>query len=110
GKRMLRHVARYADLWDGGGSPEEYRRHDERLVAACREIGRDPAKVRRCLSTGGDPLESESAFRQHVLAYHLVGVRDFMFDLPVGTPTAVVTDIAERVVPALRAELGGAAG
>jgi len=105
GKRMLRHVARYADMWDGGGSPQEYRAHDERLIAACQEIGRDPSAIRRVLSTGGDPLESEAAFRAHVLAYYEVGVRDFLFDLPVGDPPRTATEIATRVIPELRREL-----
>ncbi|MBX6341220.1 MAG: LLM class flavin-dependent oxidoreductase, partial [Thermomicrobiaceae bacterium] len=42
GPRMLRHVARYADQWDGGGPPERYRALSEQLDARCREIGRDP--------------------------------------------------------------------
>lgn len=110
GKRMLRHVARYADLWDGGGSPEEYVGHDAQLVAACREVGRDPSEIRRCLSTGADPLVSEGAFRQHVHAYYQAGVRDFMFDLPTGSPSATVVDISTRVIPELRMELAGQPG
>ena len=52
GKRMLRHVARYADQWDGGGTPDEMRATGERLNAACAEIGRDPSEIRWALSTG----------------------------------------------------------
>lgn len=105
GRRMLRHVARYADMWDGGGSPDEYRQHGEHLTAACRDVGRDPSEIRYCLSTGSDPLASEDSFRSHVLNYVDVGVRDFMFDLPVGPPIDVITRIAQEVIPALRAEV-----
>jgi F420-dependent oxidoreductase-like protein len=51
--RTLRIVARYADEWDAQGAiaPAAYRARSERLAACCREIGRDPAEIRRCVST-----------------------------------------------------------
>lgn len=102
GKRMLRHVARYADQWDGGGSPEEFRALGEQLHARCVEVGRDPAEIRWVYSTGSDPLASEDAFRRHVASYAAVGVRSFLFTLPGGTPSAAVRRIAEHVIPELR--------
>jgi F420-dependent oxidoreductase-like protein len=52
-RRMLRIVARYADEWDVPGiiAPAAYRRRRERLLAYCRQIDRDPAEIRRCVST-----------------------------------------------------------
>ena len=105
GNRMLRHVARYADQWDGGGSPEEYRALGERLNAICHELGRDPDEIRWAYSTGTEPLASVGAFRAHVTAYAAVGVRSFLFNLPGGSPDATVREIASDVIPALREEL-----
>lgn len=102
GKRMLSHVAKYADQWDAGGSPDEYRAHGEQLVARCKEIGRDPGEIRWALSTGSEPLASEDAFRKHVTDYAAVGVRSFLFTLPGGTPSDMSTRIAERAIPELR--------
>jgi F420-dependent oxidoreductase-like protein len=52
GDRSLRTAARYADEWDapGGLSPAAYRARSERLDEYCRELDRDPAEIRRCLS------------------------------------------------------------
>jgi len=103
GRRMLRHVARYADQWDGGGTPEEYAAMGERLNQLCQEIGRDPGAVRWALDSGAAALESESAFRAHVAAYAAVGVRSFLFDIPRGTPSPTMRSIADDVIPELRA-------
>ena len=46
-KRMLRIVARDADIWNGEGDPETYARKVAVLDAHCAEIGRDPAAIRR---------------------------------------------------------------
>jgi F420-dependent oxidoreductase-like protein len=102
GRRMLRHVARYADQWDGGGTPEEFRALGEQLRAACREVGREPSEIRWVYSTGSEPLASADALRQHVTAYAAVGVRSFLFTLPGGAPSPAVQRIAERVIPELR--------
>jgi alkanesulfonate monooxygenase SsuD/methylene tetrahydromethanopterin reductase-like flavin-dependent oxidoreductase (luciferase family) len=102
--RMMRHVARYADQWDGGGSPEEYRATGERLDAMCREIGRDPSEIRWVYAAGGDPLESVDAFQRHVRGYAEIGVRSFMFDFPRGAASPTMQEIAERVIPELRQE------
>lgn len=102
GKRMLRHVAKYADQWDGGGTPDEMRATGERLNAACAEIGRDPAEIRWALSSGSDKLKSVDTFRKHVHDYAAVGVRSFLFTLPGGAPNATAHQIATEIVPELR--------
>lgn len=102
GKRMLRYVAKYADQWDGGGTPDEYKVHGERLNAYCREIGRDPSEIRWVLSTGRDKVESEDTFRKHVEDYYNVGVRSFLFNIPTGPVNQTLRNIAERVIPELR--------
>ena len=47
GPRMLRLTARYADLWNTGylGEPDTLAEPLERIHAACREVGRDPATL-----------------------------------------------------------------
>ncbi len=102
GRRMMRYVARYADMWDGGGSPEEFAAHSDRLDRLCREIGRDPSEICRSYQRGPKELESVDAFREHVKSYAAVGVRAFLMDMPNGTPTPVMTEIAEKVIPELR--------
>ena len=45
--RMLRLTARWADVWNGWGTPEAVRAKVAALDAACAAEGRDPATVRR---------------------------------------------------------------
>lgn len=106
GKRMLRHIARYADLWDGGGTPEEYAAAARYLAGLCQEIGRDPSEIVQVLSTGSRQLESADTLRQHVTSYAEVGVRWFLFDAPRGPLPRSLVDLAEHAIPALRQELG----
>jgi alkanesulfonate monooxygenase SsuD/methylene tetrahydromethanopterin reductase-like flavin-dependent oxidoreductase (luciferase family) len=49
-KKTLPLVARYADLWNAYGSPEELARHDAVLRAACEVVGRDPADIERTVN------------------------------------------------------------
>jgi F420-dependent oxidoreductase-like protein len=107
GKRMLRFVARYADLWDGGGSPDEYAAVAATLAEHCREIGRDPGAIRLALSTGSAPLASPDALRRHVASYAAVGVRSFLFDTPDGPISPTLVELSERVIPELRQQYAG---
>ncbi|CAN5509459.1 LLM class F420-dependent oxidoreductase [soil metagenome] len=102
GKRMMRYVARYADMWDGGGSPEEFAEHGARLNELCREIDRDPDEICWSYQQGPDEMASVDAFRDHVQAYASVGVRAFLMVIPTGSPTPVMNEIAEKTIPELR--------
>jgi alkanesulfonate monooxygenase SsuD/methylene tetrahydromethanopterin reductase-like flavin-dependent oxidoreductase (luciferase family) len=53
-RRMLRIVARDADIWNGEGDPETYARKNAVLDAHCAELGRDPAAIRR--TVGVQPI------------------------------------------------------
>jgi alkanesulfonate monooxygenase SsuD/methylene tetrahydromethanopterin reductase-like flavin-dependent oxidoreductase (luciferase family) len=53
-RRMLRIVARDADIWNGEGDPETYARKSAVLDAHCGDIGRDPATIRR--TVGVQPI------------------------------------------------------
>jgi F420-dependent oxidoreductase-like protein len=104
GKRMLRHVARYADLWDGGEEPPAFAANAERLRALCAEIGRDPNEIRLVFSAYSKPLASVDAFREHVANYARVGVRTFLFNTPFSALPPLFTELAERVIPELKAQ------
>lgn len=102
GKRMLRHVARYADFWDGGEDPEAFAANGARLVDYCREIGRDPSEIRWVISAYAKPLASVDTFRQHVTDYARIGVRTFLFNTPFSALPPLFTELAERVIPELK--------
>lgn len=106
--RMLQVVATHADLWDASGSPEEVRVAAEQIDAHCRDLGRPVGSVVRGVSLGADRLEDEAGFEALVRAYHAVGVRQFLFDFPLGGPgLAAALRNAATVIPALRAEWNG---
>jgi alkanesulfonate monooxygenase SsuD/methylene tetrahydromethanopterin reductase-like flavin-dependent oxidoreductase (luciferase family) len=109
GRRMLRHVARYADYWEGGTTPDEIATLRTRLADECAAIGRDPGEITIVLEAVHtivpDPLGSEDRFREHVRVYAAAGVRWFLFNLSTGPLTPTVRAISERVIPELRAEL-----
>ena len=104
GRRMMRYVARYADMWDGGGTPEEYAERGNRLDELCKEIGRDPSDIVWSLQSGVHALESVESFENHVREYARVGVRAFLMVTPTSAPTAAMTEIAETAIPRLREE------
>ncbi len=43
-------VARYADLWNAYGTPDELRAHDANLRAACEAVGRDQREIERTVN------------------------------------------------------------
>ena len=60
-KRTLRITARYADLWHGFGTPEEFGHKVEVLRAHCADVGRDPAAVMPL--AGGSIIVTDDASR-----------------------------------------------
>ena len=46
-KRALRIVARFADIWNGEGMPDDYARRNGVLDRWCADVGRDPTSIRR---------------------------------------------------------------
>jgi len=48
-KRALRIVARFADIWNGEGLPDDYARRNGVLDRWCAEVGRDPLAIRRTI-------------------------------------------------------------
>jgi hypothetical protein len=103
GHRALRVAARYADGWNTlGGQPfpagldpaqrlpladvvSRTQELGERLDAICREIGRDPATIRRsvlALSPNPDPFSSLDAFDEYVGGYEAIGIDELIFYWP----------------------------
>jgi alkanesulfonate monooxygenase SsuD/methylene tetrahydromethanopterin reductase-like flavin-dependent oxidoreductase (luciferase family) len=103
GDRGLRVAARHADGWTSfGGQPyrvaqdpsrrvslaaavAETRRLSERLDEFCREVGRDPATLRRSVLAYRpivDPLASLDAFDEYVGHYRAIGIDELIFYWP----------------------------
>jgi alkanesulfonate monooxygenase SsuD/methylene tetrahydromethanopterin reductase-like flavin-dependent oxidoreductase (luciferase family) len=103
GNRGLRITARYADGWNTlGGQPyrlardpakrrslvdavAETKRLSEQLDKYCREIGRDPATIRRSIAgywPVSEPLASLDAFDEYVGRYQEIGVDEIVFYWP----------------------------
>jgi alkanesulfonate monooxygenase SsuD/methylene tetrahydromethanopterin reductase-like flavin-dependent oxidoreductase (luciferase family) len=103
GDRGLRVAAQHADGWTSmGGQPyrvaqdpsrrvslaeavAETRRLSERLDEFCRDVGRDPATLRRSMLAyrpREDPLASLDAFDEYVGAYQEIGIDEIVFYWP----------------------------
>ncbi|CAA9553692.1 MAG: POSSIBLE OXIDOREDUCTASE, partial [uncultured Thermomicrobiales bacterium] len=107
GPKMLRLVARHADVWNMVGSPEEIAERGKLLLEACAAVGRDPAAIRWSAAAwpnkvGGDPLQSPEFYRDLVGRYREAGVSEVLCMWGRDTPVQTVERIAE-VLPALRA-------
>lgn len=109
--RMLRIAARYADQWDTfaaiPGTATEGVESDladrmARLDEACREIGRDPAEIRRSTWATREVLRSSDAYTDFVRRHHALGFTDFTTVLPAPEDAAVLRTVAEEIVPAMR--------
>lgn len=106
--KMLKVIARHADLWDSSRTPDALREGLEQLAANCAEIGRDPGEIVCSVSLGADRLEDEHGFADLVRAYRAAGASQILFDFPLGGPgLAAAQRVARTIIPALREELGG---
>jgi alkanesulfonate monooxygenase SsuD/methylene tetrahydromethanopterin reductase-like flavin-dependent oxidoreductase (luciferase family) len=112
----LRTAARYADTWNTyGPTLAAARANNERLDAACLEIGRDPGEIRRSVLLGlmdGTAWTSASHFEHVVHEWFAAGFTDVIFyDPPYGragvpvAPPAAIDDVLSRSLARLRREL-----
>jgi alkanesulfonate monooxygenase SsuD/methylene tetrahydromethanopterin reductase-like flavin-dependent oxidoreductase (luciferase family) len=122
GSSMLKLAARYADTWNSipgartgewGASPDKMleltRRRNQSVDDYCREIGRDPASLRRSLLIFGSEAEtvfnSVDAFERVVERYQSVGITEFIFYFPnKDEQIPVFEEIAKKTIPRLRAK------
>jgi F420-dependent oxidoreductase-like protein len=106
GPRMLRLSARYADIWNAVGTPEDLATINQRLDAACEAEGRDPATLIRTVSPRINLLESARAFADGVAAYQATGFRDIYLPWPrIEREVPVMREVARYVLPSLRDEM-----
>lgn len=108
--RMLRVAAKYADQWDSfaampgtatEGVDAPLADRIAQLDAACREIGRDPAEIRRSTWTTRDALRSTDAYLDFVRHHHQLGFTDFSTVALAPADMAVLRSIARDVIPEL---------
>ena len=111
--RMLRLAARYADQWDtfvtlpGSATDGIETPVAERIAAldaACAEIGRDPAEIRRSTWAGPEVYESANAFEDWVRTNRALGFTDFSIERPPAGRRDLLERIARETIPALREE------
>ena len=102
--RMLALSARYADIWNVVGLPEDAGEVNRQLDDACRAIGRNPASLVRSVSPRLNLLASVEAFAEGVAAYHAAGFRHIYLPWP-RTPAEVpvLREVARDVLPGFRA-------
>jgi alkanesulfonate monooxygenase SsuD/methylene tetrahydromethanopterin reductase-like flavin-dependent oxidoreductase (luciferase family) len=76
-KRMLRIVARDADIWNGEGDPPTFARKNAILNERCAELRRDPASIRRTVGVPPicirDTRDAAVAALAAILAHHGAG-------------------------------------
>ena len=105
--RMLRICARFADLWNSGGTVGEMAGRNRILDGACRRIGRDPAEIIRSVHVGvsnmvsqglPDVWSSADAFSEVVGRYAEVGVNMFILDRPRPDQYQTAERIASQVI------------
>jgi alkanesulfonate monooxygenase SsuD/methylene tetrahydromethanopterin reductase-like flavin-dependent oxidoreductase (luciferase family) len=80
---MLRLVARYADWWGGGGSPETYAHKLDVLRKHCDEVGRDIDTIVKTVDIGLPPPSDAASARQmaeRFQRYVDLGATHFMLD------------------------------
>lgn len=105
GKRpkMLRVVAKHADLWDGGGKLPDRIERIEELKRACDEVGRNYDEIVHSQGFGASGLLEANKLDELITTYLEVGVRHFHFDMPL-TPVEQekVREVATSILPKYR--------
>jgi F420-dependent oxidoreductase-like protein len=107
GPRMLGICARYADVWNSVGTPEELAERNQALSEACAKVGRDPESIVRSVyhwvpMSSDDPWNSVDAFEDVVGRYREAGLNEFIIDHPKDEQLGVLERVATEVLPKLR--------
>ena len=104
--RMLKVIARHADLWDTSRDPVELKEGLTQIASHCEEIGRDPGEIVVSSSFGADRLEHADGFEDLIRTYRAAGSSQFLFDFPLGGEgLESARRLATDVIPRLRDEL-----
>lgn len=104
GPRMLKITARYADVWNAFGTPQEMRERNQMLDEFCQEIGRDPDTLDRSLyywvpKADEDPWLSLDAFEEVIGPYVEAGVNQFIMDQPGDAQIGMLERVAQEILP-----------
>lgn len=101
--KMLRVVAKHADMWDGGGRFEERTPRVEEFKRACDEVGRDFNEVVQSQGFGATDLLDGDKLDKLITTHLEVGVRHLHFDMPLTAEEQErVREIATDVLPQYR--------
>jgi alkanesulfonate monooxygenase SsuD/methylene tetrahydromethanopterin reductase-like flavin-dependent oxidoreductase (luciferase family) len=100
--RMLRLAARYADIWNTRGEPDEVGPLADFVREAARKAGRAEDAIRFSVFTWRTPFESVERFRTVALAYLERGFTDLVFPMPPEPQWSVLERCAREVIPELR--------
>jgi probable F420-dependent oxidoreductase len=103
GPAMLRMTARYADVWNpaAGDTVEEMSALGRQLVAACREIDRDPAEIRWSAQFGFDGRDV-AALVEDLREWHAAGFTELVIQCAGSDPVRAAEVAADQVLPRLR--------
>lgn len=102
-RKMLRVIAKHADIWDSSGTPEVRAERVEELKRACDEVGRDYGEIRHSMSFGADKLVDIDHFEDLVTTYRNTGVQQFLFDFPLEKDEQeIARRVATEIIPRLR--------
>jgi F420-dependent oxidoreductase-like protein len=101
-RKTLRLVAQYADAGNLFATGLDEIRHKlEVLERHCADVGRDPAEITKTILGGGDPAGDPDGFLANMEQYAQLGI-DLVEIVPmVPDPVALVSQLAETVVPRL---------
>ncbi|CAN5861400.1 LLM class F420-dependent oxidoreductase [soil metagenome] len=81
-KVTLRITAQHADMWNSGGTPEEYAKKNRILDEWCAKVGRDPSEIERTLNrTAENLVEQAEEFVAAGATHFIVDARGPEFDL-----------------------------
>lgn len=101
--KMLRVVAKHADIWDGGGRYGDRTPRVEELKRACEEVGRNFNEIVQSQGFGADGLLDRDNLDKLITTHLEAGVRHFHFDMPLTAEEQdKVREIATQVLPQYR--------
>ena len=103
--KMLRVIGKHADIWDSGLDIDEIEAGLKKIREHARELGRDPEQITASTAVWRGSM-TEREFVDHARALYRAGVRQMLFKHPPDRAgIEQITELMERVVPDLRAEL-----
>ena len=97
----MRIAARYADIWNGFGSPATMIRKLDILRRHCIEAGRDPSAIRPSVAVMFNPNEGSAEIAAQLAGYQDAGVYAVIIDLPAPFDLPLLERVAHEVRPEL---------